>query len=166
VELENAIRINATLIDAGIPVGSAITYSYSDQEVEDNHIYYYWLESLTLNGVASYAGPLAITLGDPGTPGIPVPGYSTHLMEAFPNPFNPNTNIRYAITEPGEVSISIYNLKGQLLRSYLNRYPEKGYYQVSWDGRDDHGCALGSGVYLYKMQFGTYSCTRKMILMK
>jgi PKD repeat protein len=165
-QLEEAIKINPVLIDEGVNNGSAITYSYSDPEVEDNHIYYYWLESLTLSGVATLAGPVSVTLGDPGTPEIPVPGYSTHLMEAFPNPFNPNTNLRYAITEPGDVHISIYNLKGQLLRSYHNSYPEKGYYQVSWDGRDDHGNIMGSGVYLYKMQFGRYSATKKMILMK
>jgi flagellar hook assembly protein FlgD len=91
---------------------------------------------------------------------------ATKLMNAFPNPFNPNTNIRYSLKEAGKVNISIYNVKGQLVRSYRNEHANPGYYQVSWDGKDHNGQAVSSGIYMYRMSSGKYQDAKKMILAK
>ncbi|MDP2172401.1 MAG: FlgD immunoglobulin-like domain containing protein [Candidatus Cloacimonadaceae bacterium] len=87
-------------------------------------------------------------------------------MNAFPNPFNPNANIRYTLKEAGRVNIDIYNMKGQLVRSFKAEHNTPGYYQVSWDGRDTSGNPSSSGVYLYRMTSGNYSASKKMILAK
>jgi flagellar hook assembly protein FlgD len=87
-------------------------------------------------------------------------------MNAFPNPFNPNTTLRYSLKEAGKVRIEIYNLKGQMVRSFSNDHSSPGYYQVNWDGKDAMGRKVSSGVYMYRMVSGRYHSTKKMVLAK
>lgn len=166
-ELGTALQLNAQIIDHGIANGSQISYAYSDFETSNNMQYYYWLESLSLDGVSQFFGPLAVTLGDhsqePQVPNIPI---VTSLQNAFPNPFNPHTNLRYSLKEAGTVKIDIFNVKGQLLKSFNAKHANPGYYQVSWDGRDQHGLPVASGIYMYRMTSGKYCNTKKMILAK
>ncbi|MFX3956329.1 FlgD immunoglobulin-like domain containing protein, partial [Streptococcus suis] len=75
----------------------------------------------------------------------------TKLENAYPNPFNPDTTIRYQLKEPAKVEIDIYNLKGQRVRSFVQSHDAPGYYKITWDGCDGSGRTLSSGVYLYKM---------------
>jgi len=166
-DLTNAIKINPVLIDNGTPLGTQISYSYTDVEAYSNMVYYYWLESIALDGVSEYFGPLSVTIGDPSQPPLPpaIPMF-TKLMNAFPNPFNPNTNLRYSLKEAGKVNISIYNVKGQLIKSFQNDHATPGYYQVSWDGRDMNGQPVSSGIYMYRMTSGKYNEAKKMILAK
>ena len=84
----------------------------------------------------------------------------------FPNPFNPETTIRYSVKEATPVSIDIYNVKGQLVKTLVNENKASGHYSVTWNGRDNNNLPVSSGVYFYKMLAGKYSSTRKMILMK
>jgi len=165
--LSEAIKINPILIDNGTQVGSLVSYNYIDQEAYSNMIYYYWLESVALNGSSEFFGPLGVTIGDPNLdplpPAIPM---ATKLMNAFPNPFNPNTNIRYSLKTSGKVNISIYNVKGQLIKTFTNEHLSPGFYQVSWDGRDLTGKPMPSGIYLYQMRSFKYNEIKKMILAK
>jgi len=163
--LSSAIRISAQLIPA-TNTSTTQVYSFADTEVEMNHNYYYWLESICTNGISSFAGPLIITIGDHDVPDIPGITIPTRLHYAFPNPFNPNTNLRYSVKEPATVNISIHNLKGQLIRNWEVTHPQKGYYQISWDGKDYNGNLVGGGVYLYKMDCGSYHSSKKVVLMK
>jgi len=130
-------------------------------------VYYYWLESVALNGSSEFFGPLGVTIGNPELdPLPPVIPLATKLLNAFPNPFNPNTNIRYSLKLGGKVTINIYNIKGQLVKTYVNEHTLPGYYQVSWDGRDLQGKPMASGIYLYQLKSSDYSETKKMILAK
>ena len=97
-------------------------------------------------------------------PGVPV--VATELHGNFPNPFNPETTIRYSVKEATPVSIDIYNVKGQLVKTLVNENKASGHYSVTWNGRDNNNLPVSSGVYFYKMFAGKYSSTRKMILMK
>ena len=166
-DLTTAIKINPSLIDNGTPLGTQISYSYTDIEAYSNMVYYYWLESVSLDGVSEFFGPLSITIGDPSQDPVPplIP-MATKLMNAFPNPFNPNTNIRYSLKEAGKVNISIYNVKGQLIKSINNDHDAPGYYQITWDGRDMNGKTVSSGIYMYRMTSGKYNEAKKMILAK
>jgi flagellar hook assembly protein FlgD len=65
-----------------------------------------------------------------------------------------------------EVQLVIYNILGQVVRNLVNTRLEAGYYQAVWDGRNDTGLAVGSGIYIYKFRAGEYQNVRKMILMK
>jgi len=166
-DLENAIKINAQLIDQGTAVGTQISYFYTDFEVYTNQVYYYWLESVALDGTNQFYGPLTVIIGDPTQepvpPSIPM---VTKLYNAFPNPFNPNTNIRYSLKEAGKVKIEIYNMKGQKIKSYNQEHASPGYYQVSWDGRDENGKNVASGIYLYRLTTANYTSAKKMVLAK
>jgi len=95
-----------------------------------------------------------------------VPVLATELQGNYPNPFNPETTIRYSVKETVPVTIEVYNLKGQLVRTLVNEVKTAGNYSVVWNGRDSHNQPVSSGVYFYKMNAGKYSNTKKMIMMK
>lgn len=95
-----------------------------------------------------------------------VPVTATALNGNFPNPFNPETTISFAVKEPGMVKIEIYNVKGQVIRTLVNNELPSGNYKTVFNGKDDRGNAISSGVYFYKMTAGSYTSTKKMILMQ
>jgi PKD repeat protein len=94
----------------------------------------------------------------------------TSLSEAFPNPFNPETTISYTVrsAESGleHVSIEVFNIKGQKVRTLVDSPHQSGYYSVVWNGRDEVDREVASGVYLYRMKVGNFTETKRMILMK
>jgi len=87
-------------------------------------------------------------------------------LQNYPNPFNPKTIISFSLAEAGNVSLEIYNVKGQKVKTLINKEFELGQHQISWDGTDDDGKLVSSGVYCYKMKCGDYTSAKKMILMK
>ena len=88
------------------------------------------------------------------------------LDQNMPNPFNPSTTIGYQLPESGQVHLSVYNLLGQEVRTLVDATLEAGYYTLDWDGRDDFGRQLASGIYLYRMRVNDFSETRRMMLLK
>jgi len=90
----------------------------------------------------------------------------TSLLGNFPNPFNPVTTIRFTIGNVENVVINVYNVRGQRVRTLLNEYREPGLHSVVWNGTDDSGRAVGSGIYFYRMVAGENVDTRRMLLMK
>lgn len=90
----------------------------------------------------------------------------TKLLSNYPNPFNPVTNIAFSIKEAGNVTLEIYNLRGQLVKTLINEAKETGEYTASWNGTDNSNKPVSSGVYLYRMKSDNYVSTRKMILIK
>lgn len=91
---------------------------------------------------------------------------ATVLYNNYPNPFNPETNIAYSIKEAGNVTIEVYNLRGQLVKTLVNDVKETGEFSATWTGTDNTNKTVSSGVYFYKMRSGNYTSTKKMILMK
>lgn len=88
------------------------------------------------------------------------------LESNYPNPFNPSTTIRYALPEAARVRLSIYDLSGRLVRTLVSAEENPGYKQVVWNGRNQAGDALSSGVYLYRLEAGEFVQTRKMLFLK
>jgi hypothetical protein len=88
------------------------------------------------------------------------------LNQNYPNPFNPSTSINFGIPVNGEVTIEIYDLLGSRVRTLASGRHEAGYYQVLWDGRNESGQFVTSGVYLYRLTSQGFVATRKMILVK
>ncbi len=91
---------------------------------------------------------------------------TTALLGNYPNPFNPSTNIRFALKETGHVNISIFNIRGQKVRNLFNGELPSGYHIQNWDGRDDSGRSVSSGVFYYVMKAHGYQTTNKMIMLK
>ncbi len=88
------------------------------------------------------------------------------LNQNYPNPFNPSTNIEFSIPSKSDVTIDIYNIAGQKVRTLTRQQLSAGNYAITWDSRDDHGNLLSTGVYIYKLVAGDVTLKKKMILLK
>jgi M6 family metalloprotease-like protein len=90
----------------------------------------------------------------------------TALINNYPNPFNPSTSIAYEMNKKENVCIEIFNIKGQKITTLVNEVKEPGKYSANWNGNDDNGTQVASGIYLYKMTTSDYNNTKKMIMLK
>jgi hypothetical protein len=88
------------------------------------------------------------------------------LSPNYPNPFNPSTVIRYQIPVREHVQLRVYDVSGALVRTLVNEATPAGAYALSWDGRDDRGTPVSSGVYFYRLVAGEFNDVRKMTLVK
>jgi hypothetical protein len=88
------------------------------------------------------------------------------LSQNFPNPFNPQTTISFSMREKGHVSLKIYNVAGQLVRTLVNEVKDAGRHRVTWDGKSNLGTHAASGVYFYKMETKNFSATHKMVMLR
>jgi hypothetical protein len=88
------------------------------------------------------------------------------LLGNYPNPFNPSTTIRYYMEEAGPITLEIMNMKGQLVHRVNDSGLSAGEHSYVWDGRDNSGRSLASGLYFVKLTSGATSCTAKMLMMK
>lgn len=91
---------------------------------------------------------------------------TTKLNGNYPNPFNPLTTISYDIKEPTKVSLVVYNVKGQVIRSLVNEVKNSGHYTVQWDGKDNNGKIVANGIYQYILKTNNYQEIRRMTLLK
>ena len=97
--------------------------------------------------------------------GRTVPG-TFALLQNYPNPFNAGTLIRYAVSQPGHVKLAIYNALGHEVRTLVNTYQQAGFHRIAWDGRSARGEAVGSGIYLLRLQSADGVVVRKMIVVR
>ena len=88
------------------------------------------------------------------------------LAQNYPNPFNSGTAVSFSIPVRGESSLAVYNLAGQRIRTLSRSMLEAGKHTVRWDGLDDEGRAVASGVYLYRLESAGRVATRKLLLLK
>lgn len=89
------------------------------------------------------------------------------LLQNFPNPFNPETTIGYELAESADVTLQIYNVVGQVVRTLIASESQSiGRYQVRWDGMDDRGMPVSSGIYFYQISAGKFQDVRKLMLLK
>lgn len=88
------------------------------------------------------------------------------LEQNYPNPFNPETSITYSLANTGRVQVTIYNLLGQQVRNLVDATQQAGRYRALWDGRNNRGEIVPSGVYIYRMETGDFSAVRKMTFLQ
>ena len=88
------------------------------------------------------------------------------LHENYPNPFNPTTTLRFDLPEISDITLTIYNMLGQKVRTFDYQNTSAGYHSVTWDATNDFGQQVGAGVYLYQLQTINFVKTRKMVLLK
>ncbi len=84
----------------------------------------------------------------------------------YPNPFNQETIIQYSLRDPVQISLKIYNLKGQLVKTLVDYHQESGIHQAVWDGKDEKSREVSAGIYFYRLKVGEFTQTRKMVLLK
>ena len=153
--------IRDALIDAGAVVnslilegvGHTIDFPNRDQILTDAFL---WVDStstaLTSVGVED---DIPVLIHQPGI-----------LSPNYPNPFRHSTRITYAVRQPGQVRIQVYNVVGQVIRTIIDERKTAGEYTLHWDGTDGQGKGLPSGTYLYRLTAGDFSQTRLMTLLK
>lgn len=135
-------------------------YTLTDNEVEIDNSYYYWLQSVEYNGSSTLYGPVLVNVEGSDVPEIPV---STVMGSAYPNPFVTATNIDVSVKAGEQAQVSIYNLTGQLIRSYTL---SEGSHTINWDGKDSKNNLCGSGIYFYRLTSPSVNQTRKMMIVK
>ncbi len=130
-------------------------YEYRDATLSANRTYWYKLREVADNGLGAEYGPYSVTYR-----------VSNQLDQNHPNPFNPTTVIKYGIASDNQVNLTIYDVAGRKVRTLVNERQRADVYRVTWDGMNDTGAKVASGVYFYKLVAGKFSQTKKMVLLK
>lgn len=115
----------------------------------------------SLRRQGSFASTGYVDADDPATPVL-----ANKLNQNYPNPFNPTTTISFQTAKDGDADLSVYNLKGQLVRALHSGELAKGSHSLVWDGKDNSGRTVSSGLYLYRLKAGADVLTRRMLLVK
>jgi hypothetical protein len=139
---------------------TAVTnYAFLDANVETGQTYTYQLRSVDFDGsVHDYAQRVTVEVREPIQP----PVFTYNLEQNYPNPFNPTTNIRYSIRDAGLVTLKVYDLLGREVATLVNQVQQPGNYQVTFDASR----LTSSGMYIYRLQSGSFTRTMKMLLVK
>lgn len=126
-------------------------YSYLDESVQSG-IYHYRLKQIDFDGSFEYLNTVSVDLGMPG-------GFV--LKQNYPNPFNPSTNIEFQLPVSGFISLKVFDVLGNQVKTLINEEKKAGFYQIAFDASD-----LPSGVYLYKLSTESFSDIKKMTVLK
>jgi hypothetical protein len=140
---------------------SEVQYSFTDDNVLPGE-WYYWLQNIDYSGVTTCFGPVLANVED-NQPVAPPLEIRNVLHDAYPNPFSSSIGVTISASiKSDEIGIiSIYNISGQLVRSYpMNN----GDFRIQWDGKDAKGKKCADGIYLYKLATPTYSICKKMLI--
>ncbi len=113
---------------------------------------------------ADFTVGFSSTIPDPEDP--PQLPATLKLMQNYPNPFNPTTSISYSVSSNSLVKLEIYNIEGQRIRILVDELKEAGTYEVEWDGKNNSGMDVSSGIYLYRIISGYVTDSKKMILIR
>lgn len=130
--------------------------SMVDETVEPATTYEYTLKVLTAAGGEFVSGIVQISTS----------ALELALEQNEPNPFNPVTTIRFSLDRSADVQLAIYDVSGRIVRTLVRRPLASGLYSETWDGTDDRGARVSSGLYFYRLDTGRHSITRKMVLLK
>jgi len=133
-------------------------YSYSDNTVIAGKEYRYRLAYVNTAGTVTMHSPIAETM-------MALP-QSTELLNAYPNPFNPETIIRYQLHKDSQVTITVYDLLGRQVKTLVDEQQPAGSYQAVWNGTDALGAKAASGAYLVRMETAEVTQTQKVLLVK
>ncbi len=164
-----AIKVNPNLIEGAGSTTQETRYVYKDTFTPQIDVYYYWLESVSYSGEAVLSKPIVLDIQDENEDeNVPINLLQYGLHQNYPNPFNPTTEISFILKENSNVTLEIYNLKGQKVKTLLYNTPvEKNILKsVTWRAESDEGKTVASGVYLYKLSYGKKSFIKRMLLTK
>jgi len=126
-------------------------YSFVDDKISGGR-YSYRLKQIDNDGQFEYSKTIEVDLGAPK---------KFELSQNYPNPFNPVTTIRFNLPEAGNVKLTLFNILGQELKTFVNEFKESGVHTINFDASE-----LNSGMYIYKLEAGSFVQTRKMTLVK
>jgi hypothetical protein len=132
-------------------------YNYIDRSVEVGETYSYKLEDVSISGEKAQHDPITVFISRPK---------DYKLYQNYPNPFNPTTQIEFQLPQQAKMTIKIYNIMGQEVKTLVDEVKEAGYHTIVWNGLDNSGTPVSSGIYYYRMLTGSYSEVKKMVLLR
>ena len=142
-------------MDSGLTAGT--TYAYRIRSVEPH------AEEAAYSDPVRVALPIDVATVIDQEPDSAAPSAALHI---HPNPFNGDTSIRFSLDGETPVRLQILDIMGQVVRELVRPPLPGGHHRARWDGRDDDGRWLASGLYLCRLQVGTRTVTRKMLLLR
>jgi len=144
-----------------------IFYTVTDDQTLDYEALYYWQVVPYNAGGSGVASPIFnFTTGANSDNDDTLAPIYTVLRSNYPNPFNPTTNIAFTLNKDSNVSISVFDIRGRLVVNLVDGFYKSGHHNVVWNGVDNSGNAVASGVYFYRMTSGDYQSVRKMVMLK
>ena len=152
------VRMTTALIPGSGNTSNTTEYAFNDKNVQGMSICWYKIEEISIDGKSTLFGPVSVE----ATHSLPT---EYGLSQNYPNPFNPETTFQYQLPEISDVTIEIYSILGQKIKTWQYANQPSGYYTVNWNGIDDLGRRVSSGIYLMQMTAGSYSEMRKMTIM-
>jgi hypothetical protein len=159
------MNISGLIEGAGI-TSEAQDYVYVDTDVEPGETYRYKISDIhDETGVETFHPEIVVLAADSEGTGDNIPKQFA-LYANYPNPFNPQTMIKFDLPKASDVNIKIYDVTGRLVRTLVSDRLNAAYHEVIWNGRDDNGQNISSGTYIYKMITDDYTESKQMILLK
>jgi hypothetical protein len=132
----------------------------------DNQTVYVGIQVVGTDGFIFMVDDFNVKTNDPGSISGDTPVYVTELKGNYPNPFNPTTTINFALAKESNVKLSIYNVKGQKVKTLIDSKMKTGKHSVVWDGKDSNNNQTATGVYFYRFETEDYKKVNKMIMIK
>jgi hypothetical protein len=169
------VKINSSLIKGAGTDASRHHYKFVDDTVEVGKTYYYYIMDIDYGGNTDKTSIIKVVIANQFGKrlGKPVSLYplDTALLQNFPNPFNPETWIPFRLAKDADVTIRIFDIRGQEIRTIHLGQKTAGYYDtkgkaVLWDGRDSYGQEVSSGIYFYSLTAGKFHTTKKLTIIK
>jgi len=134
------------------------SYSFIDNTITTGTEYHYRLGDVNTAGIVTMHSPISVT-----TTALP---QSTAMLNAYPNPFNPETTVKYTLHQDAQVTITVYDLLGRKVKTLIDEQQAAGAYHVVWSGTDAVGAKAASGAYLVRMETAEVTQTQKVLLLK
>ena len=164
-DVSQAMQITA-LID---PTNSSEQnqYSHVDNTLEEEGVYYYWLQVAEMDGSFVFHGPTSVNYTQQvDQPEVPVLVPTTGIRSIYPNPITPYSAISYQVVKGAEIKFQVFNARGQMVNSFNEGFKPDGSWKAFWNGKDYNGVACPSGIYFIKMFAGNESFIRRAVIMK
>jgi hypothetical protein len=151
--------VNNSMIPGQGNKSSATEYQYTDFNINYETTYWYKIEQIDISGKSDFYGPFsAKTLR-------PIPK-EYELSQNYPNPFNPITHISYSLPQAGPVLLRVFDMNGRMIRSLKSGTVSAGSYEIEWDGRNDKGEMVATGIYIMRMDANENVFIKKMMFVK
>ncbi|RMG60841.1 MAG: phytase, partial [Calditrichaeota bacterium] len=141
-------------------------YQFQDRTARPGFTYVYRVWSVSADGSSQLVATRQIRVPPPASSSDNTMNGSIHLLPAFPNPFNPETHIQFALQRMGPVRLDVFNAAGQQVRTLFQGQPQALVMELTWDGKDGDGEPLPSGVYLVRLRQDNQVRVQKVLLLK
>jgi hypothetical protein len=165
------VKVNPAYIKGAGTDVTPHSYQFVDSIVEIGKTYYYYIEDISFSGERNRSFTIKVIVLAGRQPSVRMLPEAFALLQNYPNPFNPETWIPFQLPQDADVIVGIYDIKGQLVKTINLGIKTAGFYYAKeraarWDGKDEYGQKVSSGVYFYSLTAGTFKATRKLIILK